>query len=272
MKKVGTVKIRKDIKIEGGKMMKRIISLFLVLWMTFLSSTNAFASSYMFQDALNETELAEIEKYGIDKDCIVGINSTENGKEYVMDFGEVIENVSIQEENDSYVKILASDGKKSNVIVIKNDGDIIIDGHEVTITNVLSEDEIVSPRAVIWKGTKSLTPYGSLTASDYDDFLTSGKQNIALGQALDDITVYALSLVIAEFHPYVGIAVSLGDVASKVYNVIASVNPKSEYVGCAYTTYTCGASDYKYVNKFYSNQECTGVYKLELSYEHFIVY
>lgn len=92
--------------------MKRIISLFLVLWMTFLSSTNTFASSYMFQDTLNETELAEIEKYGIDKDCIVGINSTENGNEYIMDFGEVIENVSIQEENDSYVKILASDGKK----------------------------------------------------------------------------------------------------------------------------------------------------------------
>lgn len=39
--------------------------------------------------------------------------------------------------------------EKSNVIVIKNDGDIIIDGHEVTITNVLSEDEIVSPRTAL---------------------------------------------------------------------------------------------------------------------------
>ncbi len=53
---------------------------------------------------------------------------------------------------------------------------------------------------------------------------------------------------------------------------IESINPKTKYLGCKYKTYTHGAYDYKYINKFYANKKCTGKYKKTKSYEHFIVY
>lgn len=119
---------------------------------------------------------------------------------------------------------------------------------------------------------KSLSPYGSLTPSDYNRYLSSGVQNLTLGKAIDTYTITALSTVVALSFPYVGIAMSLAGVAKAIYNVIVNINPKTEVLGCAYTTYTCGASDYMFINKFYANRECTGSYSVEVSYEHFMVY
>ena len=127
-------------------------------------------------------------------------------------------------------------------------------------------------RATVWKGTKLLAPYGNLKESDYNKYLTSGKANVQLGKALEDLTVTALATVIANLHPYAGILVSLTDIAAAVYDVLVAVNPKTEYLGCIYSTYTHGAYDYKYVNQFYTNKECTGGYDTKISYEHFVVY
>jgi len=160
------------------------------------------------------------------------------------------------------------------MISFTKDGSIILDGYKVQISQVEQMDMNIANMAngTVWKGVKSLSPYGSLTPSDYDDYLSSGKQNIDLGKALDSLTVTALAAIIGALHPYVGIAVTLADVAEGVYNVLVTVNPKTEYLGCAYTTYIAGTSDYKYINKFYANRECTGTYRKEISYEHFIVY
>lgn len=155
------------------------------------------------------------------------------------------------------------------MISFKKDGSIILDGNKIQVSQVNQTDMNLMP---IYKSKKSLKPYGSLKSSDYDDYLTSGKQNIALGKSLNNLTITALAVVISGFHPYVGIAVSLSGVALRVHDVLMNVNPTTEYLGCKYTTYTAGYSDYKYINKFYANRECTGTYKLEKSYEHFIVY
>lgn len=167
-----------------------------------------------------------------------------------------------------------TDGHIKNEISYNN-GELIIDGNKIKVTTEKTLFDGVSritPYATYWKGTKSLKPYGKLKASDYNKFLNSGKQNIALGKSMDVLTATALSLILSKVNTYVGIAVDLFNVAVGVKTVIESINPKTKYLGCKYKTYIHGAYDYKYINRFYANKKCTGKYKKTISYEHFIVY
>ncbi len=221
-----------------------------------------------------ESEIDILNKLHIDTSIINGVNMTARGNEYNLHYENIDEKVTIESIDDESVTIISSDGEKSNVISFIKDGSIILDGYKVQISQVEQMDMNITaiPQGKVWKGVKSLSPYGSLRPSDYDDYLNSGKQNISLGKALDKLTVTALAAVIGGLHTYLGIAVTLVGVAEEVYNVLAEVNPKTEYLGCTYKTYTAGASDYKYINKFYANRGCTGTYRKEISYEHFIVY
>ncbi len=210
----------------------------------------------------------------MDTSIVNSVNVTSRGNEYNLHYKNIDEKVIIESTDNENISIIASDGEKSNVISFTKDGSIIIDGYKVQISQVEQTDMNIVPMAkgMIWKGVKSLSPYGSLTSSDYDDYLSSGKQNVNLGKALDTLTITALAAVIGLLHPYLGIAVTLAGVSEEVYNVLVAVNPKTEYLGCAYRTYIAGASDYKYINKFYANRGCTGTYSKKISYEHFIVY
>lgn len=160
------------------------------------------------------------------------------------------------------------------MISFKSDGSIILDGYKVQISvvNKLDANSDISTRGTVWKSVKSLSPYGNLKPSDYNKFLASGKQNVSLGRTLDAITVTALSSVITRLHPYAGFIGSLATVAQSVYSTFIAINPKTQHLGCAYTTYTFGTSDYKYINKFYANKECVGKYckKLAMSILQFI--
>ncbi len=272
--------------------MKKIISIFLIFSILLLSNgsfaysepqllasskldTSLLANQKISSTALLQinSEIDALEKYSVDVSNIRDINITPDRNEYILDYDGVKENVCI-EINNSATTITADNHNKSNTIIFKANGDVYLDGNKVEITHQPSVDRNASVimSGVVWKREKSLKPYGSLTSSDYDNYLASGTQNIALGEALDALTVTALSTLIGLTHPYVGIAVSIAGVAKAVYDVIIAIDPKTENLGCAYTTYTAGASDYKYINKFYSNKECTGEYDLEVSYEHFIVY
>lgn len=221
-----------------------------------------------------KAELEVLESFCIDKSNVSAIILEKDGNKYVMEYDGICETISIEKDSSGNRSLTICAGNKRNEISFGENGILVLDGNEIKITDQSLENENsgISPRGTIWKGVKSLSPYGSLKESDYDDFLASGKQNVALGKALDELTITALSAVIGSLHSYLGIAVSLAGVAEKVYNVLVKVNPKTEYLGCTYTTYIAGASDYKYINKFYSNAECTGKYRREVSYEHFTVY
>ncbi|EOC99874.1 hypothetical protein [Caldisalinibacter kiritimatiensis] len=274
--------------------MKKIVSILLVFTVLTFSTTGVFAAttyssqvSYAMKSSILankmltpkeafqiESEIAILNNYHIDTSIIKRVNMKARGNEYILNYKNVDEKVIIESSDNESITIVASDGKKSNVISFMKDGSIILDGYKVQLSQVDQMDTNIAVMAngTVWKSEKSLSPYGSLTPSDYDDYLSSGKQNIDLGKALDELTITALSAVIGLLHPYLGIAVSLATVARGVYNVLVEVNPETEYLGCAYITYIAGASDYKYINKFYANKECTGTYRKEISYEHFIVY
>lgn len=207
---------------------------------------------------------------------VANIDDVQMGEEntYTIKSGSKTEEISVESAGNNAIEFSVTDGHIKNQISY-SDGELIIDGNKIKVTTerILDDSESgIAPCATIWKGTKSLKPYGGLKASDYNKFLASGKQNIALGKAMDALTVTALSTIIAKLHPYAQIAVNLFKVAKGVKTVIESINPKTKYLGCKYKTYTHGAYDFKYINKFYANKKCTGKYKKTKSYEHFIVY
>ncbi len=213
-----------------------------------------------------ESEIAILNNHYIDASIIKKIDVSENYNEYTLNYDE---KVIVKSSNNKSTTIVASDGKNSNIICFMADGSLIIDGHKIKVSPADSTNTISK---ATYKGKKSLLPYGSKKASDYNDYLSSGKQNIALGQALDTLTSTALGTAISFAHGYIGIVVSLASVASAVQDVIININPKTEELGCKYTTYTSGAADYKYVNRFYADRSCKGTYSQQISYEHFIVY
>lgn len=221
------------------------------------------------QSILSEVE--RLQKCNIDASLIKKVEIAGSRNEYIMDYDGTEETVIIVKENDEGITLVAEDDQKHNTIVINNNGELIIDGKKIEVTTVGATSK-PQKYATIWKSEKSLKPFPPLTSSDYNTLGATGKQNIALGKALNTLTITALGIVISNFHGYAGIAVTLGGVASNVYDVLVNVNPKTEYLGCAYKTFHCGAYDNEYANRFYANKECTGSYRLEWSYERFIVY
>lgn len=274
--------------------MKRFVSFLMVLTFIMLSTVEVFADnslnqkvyysrkpSFLKEQTISNTKALQIEEEinklnqcHIDTSIINRVNVRKSGNEYNLHYGNVDERVTVECDGNKNVIISSSDGKKSNTIIFNKDGSIILDGYKVQITEVQQENTNINyfSTGKIWEGVKSLSPYGKLKSSDYKKYLSSKKQNISLGKALDQLTVTTLTSLIGLLNPYAGIAVSLAGVARNVYNVIVNINPKTKYIGCSYTTYTAGASDYKYVNKFYANSQCTGKYRTEISYEHFTVY
>ncbi len=273
--------------------MKQLFSSILVFVILVLSITKSFAAEPVFFSnssndidisVLSEQELSQNQIFQIQEEmdvlsdyidiyAIDYINATSEGNEYSIDYGGINETVLLEVDDNENITIMANDGEKSNVISFEADGDIVLDGKQVIFesdVNISNSNILVG--ATIWKGVKSLSPYGSLKASDYNNYLSSGKDNVALQKQLNELTVTVFSALIGSLHPYLGIAVSLATVAKSVYDTFLAVNPQTKTLGCAWTTYTCGAMDYKYINKFYANSECTGSYRQEISYEHFIVY
>lgn len=224
-------------------------------------------SNSHFNTSASEASNVEIllKKCGIDSSKIVRRDSGV----YTVYYGNTVENIQINKIGNDSIDFDVSDGQLRNTIQY-NDDKLIIDGNLIEVKD--NQNFTITPYATIWKGKKSLKPYGKLKAGDYNKYLSSGKQNVQLGKALDQLTVTALTSCISQFHGYIGLATKLATLAAGVKSTLAKVSPKTKSLGCKYTTYTHGAFDYKYINKFYANAKCTGKYKQELSYEHFTVY
>lgn len=224
-----------------------------------------------------QSELSVLNDFHIDPAIIESVNTSSNGNIYTLNYDGFNETVFIESINDDIITIIANDGERSNTVSYVKDGSIILDGFKVQISEEYNVENApdISPMGTVWKCEKSLTPYGSHKASDYSKFITSTKQNIALGKALDTLTATALTAVIGTIDTFAGIAVSLLQVAKEVRDALLAVNPKTQYLGCLASSYTIpksDGSDVKYINKFYANQACTGTYKTQLTYAHYTVY
>ncbi len=214
-----------------------------------------------------ENEMEALEQCNLDTSVIEKINVRSENISYMFNFNGTIEEVELLKNDQTECTYRITSGEIENVVSVKADGSIIVDGFKIQYS---SEELQQSDRGVIWTSTKSLSPYGSLSPSDYNDFAASGTKNLALGQAIDEIAIGTLSTLIGGIDTFAGLAVSLlNTVASGVKTAISKEDPTTTALGCKYTTYTHGAYDYKYINKFYANKECTGNYYQKISYEHF---
>lgn len=219
-----------------------------------------------------QDDISNLETCKLDLSSLTKIEKNADGYEYILHYSNIYDTLKVSNRGDN-IQVITNDGINSNELLFYDNGDLYLDGTKIVVeTQVITAFNEPEPKGVIWKSVKSLSPLNGLSAMDYTDYLASGKQNIQLGVALDELTASALSLLLANFQGYEDMIESLIDVAFNILNVLKAVNAKSYHIGCYYQTYTHGPYDYKYYNRFYANQECTGTYRLELSYEHFTVY
>lgn len=251
---------------------------------------NAASSSYAMNPSIStnkvltpketsqvESEINVLKNCHIDTSIINGVDVAASGNEYNLKYKDRDEKVKIKNNDTKGVTLIVSDGKIRNEILFEKDGSIIIDGNKVQIYQVPQADQMntnlaVTPYGTIYKSVKSFDPYPGFKPSDYNQYLTSGIENIFLGQAIATLTTTAFTSILALI-PYFGPILNLVSYASAVKSVIEAANPDIMWVGKQCVTWTCGTDDYQYYSYFYPNTACTGsTYKLVISYEHFTVY
>lgn len=240
--------------------MKKITSLFLCCLLLVLLAPQVSAKDINVQ----VDDIKTMSMLGLDTNKITNIKHFHGHTSYLFDYGDYSETIDIKQSVGS-TKFVFSNGNITNEVIISDNGDIFLDGNEVHY----KKDRLLGGWKSVYKG---FSPYGSLTQSSYSKRLSSGTEDIALGKALDQITAGALSTILSLTSFWVGITVSISGTALSVYNTLKSANPKTEYLGCKYTTWIAGSSDYKYVCDYYANKQCTGTNKRVIIYEHFRVY
>lgn len=240
--------------------MKKLISLSLCCLLIVLLAPQVSAKDLNAQ----VDDIETMSMFGLDTNQITDIKHAKDHTSYLFDYGNFSETVDVKTTPGS-TKFMISNGNISNEVVIFDNGNILLDGNEVLYNK--------AGLLGVWKSVyKGFSPYGSLTRSSYSKRLSSGTQNIALGKALDALTVGALSLILGATSFWSGITVSVTGTVASVYSALKSANPKTTYLGCKYTTWIAGASDYQYICDYYANKQCTGTSKRVIIYEHFRVY
>lgn len=230
--------------------------------------TSVMIFSFVFASAEELFESQTIGQYEevLLNDLHIDISEVEvNNNSYTISYGESVETL---EFDSSLNQIIVSDGNISNAIYKGTDGELYIDGNEI---EVVYDDPIVQLQGTVYKGTKSLQPYGSLKDSDYTKFGGTKTANLQLGKAIDELTATALATIISYCYGYAGIAVSLGTIAKGIKDVVVAQNPKTDYLGYKCQTYIHSYTDYKYKNLFYAEAACKTLCKTTISYEHFLV-
>lgn len=152
-----------------------------------------------------------------------------------------INNEIISEITESYCKngdiiINAKEGNLENKLIIKENGDMYLDGNKVIITK--SADIIplynnifsINPKMSRSKGagvSHSTSPFFG-TASQYNIVGSKVWYNINLGRKVDEITVSILSTIIGGISGSVSYAVTAYGLTSSIINTAKKVSPKDE--------------------------------------------
>lgn len=222
-----------------------------------------------------ESEINVLKNCRIDTSIINKVDVIASGNEYNLKYKDKDEKVKIKKNDTEGVTLIVRDGKKRNEISYEKDGSIIVDGNKVQIVSQADQMNmnVTGPQyGYIYKSVKSFDPYPGLQPWDYNQYLTSGIQNIFLGEAIGALTATAFTSIIALI-PYFGPILNLASYAVAIKTVIEAASPDTMWVGKKCYTYTCGTDDYQYYSYFYPNTACTGsTYKLVISYEHFTIY
>lgn len=222
------------------------------------------------QDTLQK-ELAALEELNFNPNSFTKINTNGKLNEYLIETDEYTDIITVNTINEHEITITVSEGNIVNKLTKTKDGKIFLDGNEVTITDtevITPSFSLLEPRGTIYKSTKSTKPF----ASSYPNYLTSKKQNLALGKAIDAVAVSVLTSLLELMDPFKDLKDIVISISKPVYTFIKNLNPKTSNIGCIATTYTASYMDYKYVTKFYANSACTGSYTTKTTYEHFIIY
>ena len=210
-----------------------------------------------------EKEMKALELCFKDLSAIEQIQCKEKN-EYLMNYNGIRETIILNNITADSISFSASDGIKNDTCTVTQSGEVIINGNKVEFTNEYT------PYGTSWKSTyKGTKPYGSLTSSSYNSYLSSGRSNAKMDDKIKNITISVLSVVIARFVPYAGIGI---DIATIAYAFLKSQEPESYNVSCTYDTYTCGPDNYQYRTKIYANGNYSGAYKRINTYEHFVLY
>ncbi len=278
------------------KKVKSFVTSFLILVLMFTSNfsfVNANTSTNNSEDYilvkkiyahnLSEDELTRIiEDFQLLSSCGIPQNDIKNITKkdglfiYEITTTEIPKKASVSVEKlpNNDIHYTFKEGTLCNEVIYTNKGEVLLDGNKVTVETEASDQRNATLANKSWKSTyKKFKPYKNLKSSSYSSFLASGKQNIRLGKAIDKITAHALLAALGSINFWAGLTCNGISAAADVRDTIKSANPKTKVIGCKYSTYVHGSSDYKYILKHYPNESCTGKkYKKKKIYEHFIVY
>lgn len=185
-----------------------------------------------------------------------------------MRYGSKTEIMTIYHKGNGALGFYVEDGNKKDNVYI-NDNTVYLDGNLVLYNNI--PETPAEPNSTIYKEEVSLKPYGNKKASDYNKFVASGTSDIALGKRLNQITATALITILSLMPKPLSYVAKFTSLASKILELKSDL-PSTEYLGCKYKTYCSGADDYKYIQTFYVNRNCTGAHKTTTTYAHFIIY
>lgn len=128
-------------------------------------------------------------------------------------------------ERDGTVKLTFSEGDKRDVVLIKENGAIYLNGEEV---EVITQDDTNSNEIVPFAHQIKYydNPPGNTKASEYTKLINTKKSDIRLKQALLDLTESGfIAIVVAAlgFNPLGGFAA--GELMSRILNVGGTVHP-----------------------------------------------
>lgn len=140
--------------------------------------------NYDVQASILSQESYMLAKCGIQPSDVTAIRTKATSSEdnqYIINYDHSEEILTVEETGNEYIKYSATDGKITNEIVY-NKGRLFIDGTEIRVSSVENSfmDSDISTQATIWKGKKSLKPYGNLKSSSYNKRLASESKMLHL--------------------------------------------------------------------------------------------
>lgn len=184
-----------------------------------------------------EKDLAEIKSLGIldgsisylidIKPCI-NKNSTQvtnSGFTYTVQLDNFINNITILSNNREETVYYIQQDEIENILTVKNDGTLLLDGNEIIFSNQTAETVQANETITFYQDNP---PYGS--SSDYNqfyDYVTDS--NVGLSKAMKNIAATVFYAIIGSL-PVIGPGAAAVGIASVLYVAYVELYPDTEYL------------------------------------------